>query len=137
MGINFSFLKQLKKEDFDSKDRDLIAKVGQILNPAIQQLTTVFTNGLNLSNLNAQQKILTFSVDKNGNPLSSTSFVSTLSGNCTMITVGRAQNLTTSTTYPTSGHSVSFTQVGTQIVINNVTGLTPNDSWQLTLLASV
>ena len=137
MSTNFRFLKQLKKEDFDKKDQTLIAKLGQIFNPAIQQISTIFNHGLKISDLNVQQKTLTFSVDSTGTPVSSTSFTSSLSGNCTMIQVGRAQNITNPTTYPTGGHSVSFTQNGTQIYINNITGLTTSDSWQITLIAYV
>lgn len=135
MAIQTSFLKKLVKEDFDQKDQTLIGKVGFVLNPVIQQITSVLNNGLSLSNLSTQIKNLAVTVDASGNPTNNLSFKSTLSARCTMIQVGRSQNLSNSTTYPTSGHSVSFTENNGQIQILNITGLTAGDNWQLTLVA--
>lgn len=133
--ISQNFLKRLIKEDFDKKDQDLVGKLGFIINPAVQQIVNILNNGLNIEGLNVQQRNINLQVDKNGNPTTTASFTSSLNGSCTMIIVGRVQNLTSSTTYPTSAPFVSFSQNGTTITINNITGLIPNNNWQITLLA--
>lgn len=137
MALDNGFLKTLKPEDFDSQYQNLISQLAFVLNPAIQQIITIYNNGLDISDLNVQVKQLTLSVDSTGNPTTTASFISTLSGNCSSLQVARAQNLTKTTTYPTGGVFASFSLNGTQIVLTNITGLTIGDQWQLTVIAYV
>ncbi len=132
MGINTSFLKRLVKEDFNPKDQDLISRVSSVFNPAIDQISRILNKGLTISDLNIQVKQFTIIVDESGNPTSNISVASTLNGKCSQFMVGKAQNLTKPTTYPTTAPFVSFSNDGAQIIINNVTGLSSGDRWQLT-----
>jgi hypothetical protein len=135
MSITTSFLKKLVKEDFDAKDQTLVGKIGFILNPVILQITNVLNKGLAIGNLSTQIKTLLVTVDATGKPSNNLSFESTLNGKCILITVGRAQNLTNATTYPTSAPFITFSENNGQIAIANITGLTANDTWQLTIVA--
>lgn len=135
--INTSFLKRLVKEDFDIKDQSLISKISSVFNPAVDQISSILNNGLAISNLNTQVKTLNISVDDNGIPKTNTSFATTLNTKCTQIVVGKAQNLSNSTTYPTTAPFITFSNNGSQIIINHVTGLSANDNWQLTITAYV
>jgi len=137
MGINISFLKRLVKEDFEAKYQDLVGQIAFILNPALEQITAILSNGLALSDLNVQVKQITLRVNSDGVPTTDASFQSSLKGRCSVIMIGRALNLTNPTTYPTGGHSVSFTLNNEQIIIKHITGLTPNDQWQITVIACV
>lgn len=137
MSINLSFLKRLVKEDFSKKDQELIGKVAGVLNPALAQITLILNKGLTISDLNTQTKDLTLQVDADGNPISEVSFASALGGKCGMLQVGRAQNLTDSTVYPSGGHSVSFSEKNGQIIINNITGLPVNYKWLIRVIAYV
>lgn len=135
MAIQTSFLKKLVKEDFDQKDQALIGKIGFVLNPVIQQITSVLNKGLSLGNLSDQIKTITVIVDENGIPTNNLVFTSILTSKCIGILVLRAQNLTNPTTYPKSGPFVSFTENSGQIQILNITGLTSGDNWQLSVVA--
>jgi hypothetical protein len=137
MAINTSFLRRLIPEDFNQKDQSLISKIAATFNPAIDQISNILNGGLDISDLNCIQKQITVQVDANGNPLTSISVASTLTTKCSMLMVGRAYNLTNPTTYPTTAPFISFTPNGTQITVNNITGLTANDQWQLTIVAFV
>jgi hypothetical protein len=137
MAINLSFLKRLVQEDFEKKDQPLIGKIAFILNPALDQIVRALDHGISVSDLNTLVKDITISVDSTGKPITTTTVANTLSGKCSMILVGRAQNLTNTQIYPTSGHSVSFTLDRDQIIINNITGLTPDDKWSVRLIACV
>lgn len=137
MSVNTSFLKRLIKEDFNTKDQDLIGKLSSVFNPAIDQISRVLNKGLSINDLNTQTKQINITVDVNGIPTNTTTFASTLSGKCSMVIVGKVQNLTNSTTYPSGGVTISFSLDGTQVVINHVTGLNSTDQWQLTLVAYV
>ncbi len=141
--VNTSFLKRLIKEDFNNKDQDLISKLSSVFNPAIDQISRVLNKGLAVNDLNTQTKTMTIILNEDGTPTTTTTFASTLSGKCSMVFVGRAQNLTNPTTYPTSGVFITYNQSNdtitnsNQVIINHVTGLTAGDQWQLTLLACV
>ncbi len=137
MAVNTSFLKRLIKEDFNTKDQDVISKLSSVFNPAIDQISRILNKGLNVNDLNTQTKQINIVLNANGTPTNPTTFASTLSGRCNMVMVGRVQNLTNPTTYPTSGVIISFTLDGNQVVINHVTGLNSTDQWQLTLVAFV
>lgn len=135
MALQTSFLKKLVKEDFDSKDQTLIGKIGFVLNPIIQQLTSILNKGLSIANLSTQVKTILVQMDATGKPASNLSFLSDLSGKCIGVTVLRAQNLTNSTTYPTGAPFITFSENNGQIQIAHITGLSANDTWQLTLVA--
>jgi hypothetical protein len=137
VAVNLSFLKRLIQEDFDKKDQALIGKIAFILNPALDQITRVLTKGLAIGDLNTMVKDVDIIVDATGNPVSTVSVANDLTSKCTMILVGRAQNVTNPSTYPTSGHSVSFTLDKNQIIINNITGLTAGDKWTVRIIACV
>jgi hypothetical protein len=137
MAVNLSFLKKLIKEDFASKDQDLISKVAAILNPAVDQIGTLMNHGLGISDLKTQVKDLTLEVDGDGTPTTDISFQSTLTSKCSMMQIGRALNLTDSTIYPEAGFSISFTEKDGQIFIKNVRGLQDGYKWQVRVIAYV
>lgn len=137
MPINTSFLKRLIKEDFNQKDQDLVGRISSVFNPAIDQISRILNKGLTISDLNAQVKQFNLSVDSSGNPLTTTSIASTLNSKCNQIVVGKALNLTNPNIHPTSAPFITFSNDGQQIIIINVTGLTSNDKWQLTVTAYV
>lgn len=130
-----ALVKRLNKEDFPQQYQDLIGKIGYILNPALTQLTSVFSRGLSITDLNTQSKDLVFNVDGNGN-FGSISFQSTLNGKCGAIYIGRIQNLTTPANYINNVPLISFTTDGDNIIINNISGLANNTKYQIRILAT-
>ena len=134
---NLGFLKRLIKEDFAKKDQELVAKVGAVLNPALEQLVIALNKGLSISDLNTQVKDLEIIVDSNGFPINNASFKFELKGKCTMMQVGRAQAIDSNTVYPTGGHSITFTENAGQVTINHITGLPANQRFLVRFIAYV
>lgn len=134
---NLSFLKRLIKEDFDKKDQELVSKIASILNPALEQIVGIFNKGLNIGDLNTQNKDIEITVDASGFPINNTSFRSELKGKCSMIICGRAQALGVIGVYPTGGHSISFTELAGQLTINHITGLPADQKFLLRVTAYV
>lgn len=130
-----SGFQRLVKENFPAKYRDLIDSFYS-LNNALEQIVNAFNNNqITISdNLNQQYKTLLVTVDSTGKPTQTTTFQSTLTTKTQGIVAINAINQVTSTTYPTGGIFVSFTDNSGTVTINNVTGLQANQQYSLTLL---
>lgn len=136
--MKLSFLRRLVKEDFPQKDKELVGKIGYVINPAMEQLSQALRNNLTWAdNMAAQVNTISVTVDASGNPVNPISFVSSLSSPIQHILVTRAVNAAQSNTYPTGAPFVSFVQNGTDITIQNVTGLPANTAFNLTLISSI
>lgn len=136
--MKVSFLRRLVKEDFPQKDKDLVGKIGYVINPAMEQLSQALRNNLTWAdNMAAQINTIAVTVDASGNPTTPLSFVSSLSSPVQHIIVTRAVNTSNSNSYPTGAPFVSFIQQGTNVVIQNVTGLPANTTFNLTMISSI
>lgn len=125
--------KRLIAEDFSSDDKQLVNKLGLILNPFTEQITQALRKNLTIAdNLNMELKKLIIQVDAGGIPISANQLQTVIS-NASGITIIRAINLTNTIGYPTGNPFCTFVQKSNIIEIQHVTGLTPNDKWQLTL----
>lgn len=129
--------RNLVKDNFPSKYYDLIDPLGFSINPIMTQLLNAMNKNLTVTdNLNMQYKDLTVTVDANGTPLTSTVYTSSLNGTTQGITVVRASNQSSATTYPVTCPFVSWTDNSGQVTINNITGLQANQKYVLRLLAT-
>lgn len=124
---------RIVKEDFKKDDQDAADKLGYVLNNFCETLVTALNKRLTIAdNLAMEYKTLTLTVDSTGKPISATSFTTAL-GQLQGIIVVQAINITNSITYPTAAPWVSWTQKGTSVVVNNISGLQANNKYQLTL----
>lgn len=127
--------KRLIREDFPEKYHDLIDKLAFALNPTLEQTKNALSNGLDfINNLNSQVKELDITVNSAGIPKSPTSFKSTVSGSCKGIWCIRADNLTSSITYPSSCPFISFSQSNDQVIIDHISGLQADNKYRLRLV---
>lgn len=129
--------KRLFTADFPKEFKQLVDTLSVSLNNGIEVLYQALDRQLTLrENIKSTVKDVTLTVDANGKPKQTATFtldtgISKLDG-CIVIS---AINNTNLTTYPTSGVFISFTQSTTSVLINNVTGLTPDQSWTLRIVA--
>ena len=132
----FSTFRRLLKEDFDPENQALIDKLAFVINPLIETMTRAFTRNLSFDdNINCQVKSLEITVDSSGVPTQTTSFRSSLTSKSQGIFCVRAQNLTNSSTYPSGGVLISFTENQKIITIQHVTGLQANNKYQLKIIS--
>lgn len=128
--------KRLLISDYPTQYSSLINLLSQSLNTAIESLNDAVTNGLTIEdNFDAVVKTVNVTVGATGSPNTTTSFPLTGTGPILGLWVLRAVNVSVPNTYPTGGVTVSWTPTATSIVINNVTGLQPNQTYTLTLVA--
>jgi hypothetical protein len=126
-------LKRLYTNDFPPEFQQLIEQLSYYINTNEDTLFQALTNNVSLNdNVYGQVVNLTVQVDATGKPISTTSFKSTVAtsilGMVVLNAVAASPNI-----YPTSGIFCSFTQSGTTITINHITGLPANTSFTLTL----
>jgi acetaldehyde dehydrogenase (acetylating) len=134
--MKFTSIRRIIKEDFPSKDRELVGKMAQPINNMFQFQATVFNNGITFSdNINCQIKDIDITVDATGKPTSAVVFKSTLKTSSQGILVIKATNLTNSDIYPTGAPFVSSSENNSQITINNVTGLQAGQKYTLRIIS--
>lgn len=129
--------KNLVKDNFPQKYYDLIDTLGFSINPVMTQLLNAMNRNLTVTdNLNMQYKDIVVTVDANGTPTTTTTYKSTLNGSTQGIVVIRADNLTSSRTYPVSYPFISWIDNSGTVTINNISGLQANQKYQLRILAT-
>jgi uncharacterized protein with ParB-like and HNH nuclease domain len=128
------FLRRLIKEDFNKKDQDLVSKIASILNPFMDSMNNSLTNQLTIAdNMSAQVTMLTVTVDANGIPTVPLNIKYTLNSTAKQLWITNSQNLTNSAVFMTGAPFLEWTQNGSQIIVNHITGLPANNQYSLTV----
>jgi len=130
-------IKRIDKQNFPKQDPDFIDKLGFTLNNDMETLFNVLNRNVSLKeNSFATVKEVQVIVDTNGIPKNSASFQLDISNmrvlGCEVLKAVNAKN---STTYPTGAPFISFSQASNIITINHVTGLQPDQPYNLTIVA--
>ena len=113
----------------------MIETLSYSLNNAIDTLNNALTNNVSLAdNILCTVKTLSVQVDINGKPTSSLVFPLSFSGQAKVINVGNVVNQTNSSIYPTGAVMVFWVQTQTGIQINNISGLQPNNTYNITVV---
>lgn len=127
---------KIVKTDYPKEMQDAIEQLSYTINPLIDVLTQLANNNISIAdNLSSIVKTVILSVDANGTPSGTTGF--NLGKNTVILglQIKRAVNNTDSTVYPTGGVWITYTQSGSQIIINNVKGLPVGYQFTLTIQA--
>lgn len=133
-----SILRRLNKEDFPQQYKDVVGKIGYVLNPAIEQLSTALQNNITFKdNIDCAVINIAVTVDVSGIPTTSTTFQSNLTTPVKHIIVTRAINAANSNTYVTSAPFVDFVDNGGTVTVQHVTGLPANSTFNLTMIATI
>ena len=131
-----SKFKRILRTDYADQFKDLVDKLGFSLNNTIESIVSALNKGISLQdNIQCTVKTLQVTVDSTGKPTTSTSFTMSISQKPIGVVCLNAQNTTNSSSYSTSGITVYWTLQNSSIVINNITGLLANNTYQLTLVA--
>lgn len=134
-------LRQINKEDFESKDQKLIDQIAFPINNFMQQVINVLKNGIDFNNLNQQINTVTVSVDQFGNPSGTVQFKNNLSTKIQGIICINQVNQSSNVRFPAAQPCITWTLNSNIITITNISGLsmpsgqTASDTYQLTVLS--
>jgi len=133
--MKLSNTRQIRAEDYDDEYTDLITQLGSILNSFMQEVVELTDGRIDFENLNQNIKTFDITVDSSGVPIQTPFKVGLGKTGVRGVQVINTYNLTNSTGYPTSQPYINFTPIGGDLIrIQSVTGLLPNQKYQLTIL---
>jgi hypothetical protein len=128
--------KRILNTDYASQFQQLVNTLGFTLNNAITNINQALSNNISLQdNILCTVKTFNVQVDSTGKPTSSTTFPLSFTGQCLGLSLINVLNSTTSSSYPTGGVTISWTQTQSGIQLNNVTGLAANNTYSITVIA--
>lgn len=126
---------RVTKESVPKEYQGVVESVGGPFNDFSDQVYFALNGNITVTdNLNMRYKILDLSVNGSGNPLLLTQFKNTLNIRPTGILVVKVENLTNPTIYPSGAPFASWSENGGVITVNNVTGLSTDYKWRITVL---
>src|ERR1700676_2674446 len=129
--------KRVNIVDFPQADQALVNQLAGIINIGFDNVYLALGNRITFAdNFEGTQKTFNVTVDSTGKPTSAISFALNVANNTQARIIGTivvsAVNSTSATT-PTPGSPfVNYTQNGSNIQINNITGLTANQQYSVT-----
>ena len=127
-------VRQIRAEDFEKDLQQPMGQLGSIVNAFMQEVVEMTDGRIDFENRVEVLKDVDMTFDSNGTPTLNNKINGGKTG-IRGIQVIRAVNLTKTTTYASGQPYMSFTPLaGGFIQVNNITNLTPNDKWRLTII---
>ena len=127
--------RRLLKTDFSQDDQKLIEQIGESVNPGIEILYQALNKRLTIGdNLQATERDVEVRVNASGNPINSTFANSDFNSPVRNVFVGKVENLTNSSVYPTASPFISWSNTTSGIQINNITGLPTGNTFRLRII---
>ena len=128
--------RRLFREDYPDEQKGLIDKLSVTINQGLEQLYFALNGGLTLNeNLAATVSDFEVEVDSGGIPKKRTVFKLNSSTSVTQVVVGKVDNLTNTSAYPTGAVFVTWTQGSEGIIVNHITGLVANSRYRIRVTA--
>lgn len=129
--------KRIITSDFEDDDKALIEQLAFPVNDGFNALYFAVDGRISLrDNILCTVKDVDVVVNAAGNPLGATSFnldkTNVQVMGCQVI---YAANQVNSAAYPTGQPFISFSQSGNSVIINNITGLQPNQRYKVRIVA--
>ena len=125
---------QIRSEDYQDDDQQLIDQLGQTLNPFIQEVAQLFDERIGFDNTDQELRSVEFTVDSNGVPVLNDKIV-TGKQQVRGTQVISAFNLTNNTVYPTSQPFISYRVLsGGVIQVLNITGLPAGNRFRMNIV---
>jgi len=120
--------------DYDQKYKDLVETLAVSINQGMDSVYDALNKKITLkNNVLCTTKDVVLQVDQTGKPIQAAGIKLDFTNKASVLFVGKAENLTNSTAYPT-GVFVSWTQASDFIQINNVSGLQVGASYRLRIV---
>lgn len=128
--------KRINTTDYPEEDKNLVEQLGRQLNDGIDQLYFAVGGKLTFDdNFSATVRDVEITVGTTGIPVNKTSLTLNNSNVVTGTLVISAVNKTNAASFPTTSPFISFTQNGTSLFIDNITGLQANNRYIIRLIA--
>jgi hypothetical protein len=129
--------KRITTSDFNPDFKEIVEGLGSTVNDSFGDIYFVLNGRADLANnISCTLRDVEITANASGTPINRTVFTVK---NATLpvigITVILALNLSNPSGYPTSQPFISFTQIDGGILINNITGLQPNQRYLIRLVA--
>lgn len=126
--------RRLLEQDYDPEYQDLIRQLSVSINYGFEPLYELLNGKLTFAdNTSSMISTISVTVDEKGKPKAKASIRKTSPDKFQGITVIRAVNLSNTGIYPNNTPFISYTETTDSITIDNVTGLPPDNIFQLTL----
>ena len=127
--------RRISTEDYQGENSQLIEQLALNLNPFMQEITDVINGQLDFDNFKQVLLTINMKVDSVGKPIGTDQVrvqgINTPVG-FQVIGASNTQNINN---FPSGQPFISFTPQGDSIVkINNISNLTPNNTYQLTII---
>lgn len=129
-------VRRLKKEDFDSKDQDLVGKLAFPLNLFMEQTHAVLNKGVDFTNLNMQMADIEITAGASNIPALQCQFPISLNSKiagCVCINAFNA-DLASPTSTVTGQPFITFTENSGLVTVNRIFGLPTGVKFKLRLL---
>lgn len=127
--------RNIRAEDFDDEYNQLVSQLGSILNSFMQEVVELSDGRVDFENRVETIKTFEITVNSSGIPTQPPFKFNTDKGGIKGMQVIRAYNLTNSTGYPTTAPFINYVPIGgTLVQIQSVTGLLPNQKYQITVI---
>lgn len=128
--------KRITKSDYPTDSQTVVEKLALTINTGFDNMLELANKKISLTdNILCTVRTINITVDVNGNPAGTSSFSLDFTNRVLGAQVINAVNTTNSNIFPTGAPFMSYSQTQSGVTIKNVTGLTPKDSWQLTVVA--
>ena len=129
--------KRIFDTDFEEQYKAMIQTLAVTVNNGFEVVYEALNKKISISeNIQCTLKDVSFKVDAAGNPTTRVSFISDIPNMRVIGTqVIKVVNNSNSSSYPTSGVFISFTETNNGIEINNVTGLIAGNTYTLRIVA--
>lgn len=129
-----SNIRPIIAENFAPEDRDMIARLGGVLNYFMRQMIEILSENVDFDNLAWELATVNVLVDANGSPIQLTQFRSSINNPQGVIVV-KAQNTSNIGTYPTAQPFISYTPTGGGVIrVDNVSGLQVDNKYTLSII---
>jgi hypothetical protein len=127
--------KRIVKENFPSEYHSLIEAIAGSVNDFSDDVANAFNKRITVEdNLNMEYRQLQVTVSSAGTPIGTVEFKSNLATPVKGISIIRADNLSSTTVYPTSSPFITYSSDNNIITVKHITGLVANNKYRLLLL---
>jgi len=129
-----SNVRQIIAEDFAPEDREMISRLGGVLNYFMRQIVEILSENVDFDNLSWELTTIEVTVDSGGIPTQLTRFQADVNSPRGLIIIN-ARNQTNLTSYLTATPFISYTPLGGGVIrIDHVAGLNPDEKYRLTAI---
>jgi hypothetical protein len=126
-------LRRLFKNDFKPQYSELVEKLIVSINNGFDNVYDALNNKITLrNNVLCNIKDFTVQVSATGVPITNLTLAVTFNNNINVITVGKIDNISIPTAYPSSGVTISWEQLSPGLVkVKHITGLTEGQTYNI------